>query len=207
MSIRGMKRRAFIAGLVSAAAWPLAVRAQQPIPVIGYLSSTSPAAWAPYVTEFRQGLGEGGYVEGRNVTIEYRWAEGDYARLPMLAADLVRRQVAAIVAVGGSASATAAKVSTTTIPIVFTSGGDPVKLGLVASLGRPGGNATGVTVLTGEMQGKRLGLLHEMVPTAELIAVLINPHSPIAEVELKDVQQTARTLGQQSRARAADPAT
>lgn len=192
-----MKRREFIAALGGAAACPLAARAQQPMPVVGFLGSASPAAWAPYVIAFHRGLGEGGYVEGRNITIEYRWAEGDYARLPMLAADLVRRRVAAIVAIGGSASATAAKTLTTTIPIVFSSGGDPVKLGLVASLNRPGGNATGVNVLVGEMEGKRLGLLREVVLTAELIAVLLNPHSPIAEAELKDVQQAARTVRQQ----------
>ena len=182
-----MKRREFITLLGgAAAAWPLAARAQQSaMPVIGLLGSTSPAAWAPYLMAFRQGLREAGYVEGQNVTIEYRWAGSDYARLPTLAADLVRQHVAVIVAVGGSASASAAKAATTTLPIVFSTGGDPVTLGLVTSLNRPGGNATGVSVLLAEMEGKRLGLLRDMVPTAHLIAVLLNPHSPVSASELK----------------------
>jgi putative tryptophan/tyrosine transport system substrate-binding protein len=146
---------------------------------------------------FRQGLDEAGYVEGQNVTIEYRWAGSDYSSLPILAADLVRRHVAVIVAVGGSASASAAKAATTTIPIVFSTGGDPVKLGLVASLNRPGGNATGMKVLLAEMEGKRLGLLRDMVPTAHLIAALLNPRSPVSAAELKDVQLAARAVGQQ----------
>jgi putative ABC transport system substrate-binding protein len=193
-----VKRREFITLLGGAAALPLPARAQQPaVPVIGLLGSTSPAAWAPYLTAFRQGLRETGYVEGQNVTIEYRWAASDYARLPTLAADLVRRHVAVIVAVGGSAPASAAKAATTTLPIVFSTGGDPVTLGLVTSLNRPGGNATGVNVLLAEMEGKRLGLLRDMVPTAHLIAVLLNPHSPVSASELKDVQQAARAVGQQ----------
>jgi putative ABC transport system substrate-binding protein len=192
-------RRELLAALGgAAAAWPRVLRAQQlPMPVIGFLSSASPAAWAPYVTAFQQGLGEAGYVEGQNVTIEYRWAGTDYARLPMLAADLVRRHVAVIVAVGGSAPASAAKAATTTLPIVFSTGGDPVRLGLVASLNRPGGNATGVSVLLAEMEGKRLGLLRDMVPTAHLIAVLLNPRSPVSASELKDIHQAARAVGQQ----------
>ena len=194
-----MRRREFISLLGGVAvAWPVAARAQQPaVPVIGLLGSTSPAAWAPYLMAFRQGLREAGYVEGQNVTIEYRWAASDYTRLPTLAADLVRRHVAVIVAVGGSASASAAKAATTTLPIVFSTGGDPVTLGLVTSLNRPGGNATGVSVLLAEMEGKRLGLLRDMVPAAHLIAVLLNPHSPVSASELKDVQQAARAVGQQ----------
>jgi putative ABC transport system substrate-binding protein len=194
-----IRRRELIATLGGAAvAWPLAARAQQTaIPVIGFLGSTSHPAWEPYLMAFRQGLDEAGYVEGQNVTIEYRWAGSDYSSLPILAADLVRRHVAVIVAVGGSASASAAKAATTTIPIVFSTGGDPVSLGLVASLNRPGGNATGMKVLLAEMKGKRLGLLRDMVPTAHLIAALLNPRSPVSAAELKDVQLAARAVGQQ----------
>ena len=192
-----MRRRAFLAAVGSAAAWPLAARAQQPtMPVVGFLNSTSPAPWAYLVAAFRRGLGDAGYVEDRNVAIEYRWAEGQYDRLPVLAADLVRRQVAVIVATGGSSSGLAAKAATSTIPIVFTSG-DPVRGGLVASLSRPGGNATGVVVTVGTaMEGKRLGLLREMVPTATLIAVLLNPGTLIFETQLNDVQEAARAVGQ-----------
>ena len=195
---RHMRRREFITLLSGVAAWPLAARAQQPaMPVIGFLSSTSPTAWAPYLTAFQQGLRETGYVEGQNVTIEYRWAEGDYARLPALAGDLVRRHVAVLVAVGGSSSAKAAKAASSTIPIVFTTGGDPVGLGLVASLNRPGGNVTGVALLIAEMESKRFGLLRDLVPTATLVAVLLNPRSPVSTTELNDVQQAARAVGQQ----------
>jgi putative ABC transport system substrate-binding protein len=170
-----------------------AARAQQPaMPVVGFLNSTSPSAWKPFVDAFRKGLGEAGYVEGRNVAIEYRWAEGHYDRLPALAADLVRRQVTVIVATGGTRSAIAAKVATESIPIVFTIGSDPVKLGLVASLNQPGGNVTGVNLFITQMEGKRLGLLRELVPTAALIAVLINRNSPPAATQLKDVQEAAR---------------
>jgi ABC transporter substrate binding protein len=189
-----MKRREFISLLSgAAAAWPLAARAQQAaMPVIGFLASTSPTAWAPYLTAFKQGLREAGYIEGQNVTIEYRWAEGDYARLPALAADLVRRHVAVLVAVGGSSSAKAAKAASSTIPIVFTTGGDPVGLGLVASLNRPGGNVTGVALLVAERESKRFGLLRDMVPTATLVAVLLNSRSPVSTTELNDVQEAAR---------------
>jgi putative tryptophan/tyrosine transport system substrate-binding protein len=193
-----VRRRQFIAGLGGAAARPLAARAQQAaMPVIGFLASTSPTAWAPYLTAFKQGLREAGYIEGQNVTIEYRWAEGDYARLPALAADLVRRHVAVLVAVGGSSSAKAAKAASSTIPIVFTTGGDPVGLGLVASLNRPGGNVTGVALLVAEMESKRFGLLRDMVPTATLVAVLFNSRSPVSTTELNDVQEAARAVGQQ----------
>jgi putative tryptophan/tyrosine transport system substrate-binding protein len=188
----------FRATLRSRAASPIAARAQQAaMPVIGFLASTSPTAWAPYLTAFKQGLREAGYIEGQNVTIEYRWAEGDYARLPALAADLVRRHVAVLVAVGGSSSAKAAKAASSTIPIVFTTGGDPVGLGLVASLNRPGGNVTGVALLVAEMESKRFGLLRDMVPTATLVAVLLNSRSPVSTTELNDVQEAARAVGQQ----------
>jgi putative ABC transport system substrate-binding protein len=191
-----MKRREFITLIGGAAvAWPLIARAQQP--VIGFLNSASPTSWAHLVTAFRQGLKEAGYVEGQNAAIEFRWAEGHYDRLSTLAADLVRKQVAVIVATGGSRPVLAAKAATTTIPIVFTVGGDPVKLGIVASLNRPGGNVTGVNVFTAVMDTKRFGLLRELVPTAALIAVLTNPTNPNAESQLEDVQEAARAVSQQ----------
>jgi putative tryptophan/tyrosine transport system substrate-binding protein len=194
-----MKRREFITVLgVAAAAWPHAARAQQAsIPVVGFLSSASPVAWKPYLDAFRLGLNEAGYVEGRTVAIEYRWAEGQYERLPLLAADLVARNVALLVSTGGTPTALAATAATKTIPIVFTLGADPVKLGLVASLNRPGGNVTGVNLFVSQMEGKRLGLLRELVPAAALIAVLVNPNDQNAATQLKDVQEAAHALGQQ----------
>jgi putative tryptophan/tyrosine transport system substrate-binding protein len=186
----------FAAGV--AIGWPAyATHAQQPVrPVIGFLGSASPERWADRMQTFHQGLSEVGYVEGRNVAIEYRWAEGHYDRLSALAGDLVRRQVSVISAPGSTPAAIAAKEATTTIPIVFAVGSDPVKVGLVASLNRPGGNITGVTTLTAELDPKRVELLHELVPTNTTIAVLINPTNPaLAEPTAKDVQAAARILG------------
>jgi putative ABC transport system substrate-binding protein len=181
----------------TAAAWPLAARAQQPtMPVIGLLDSTSPELHANLLHSFRQGLNETGYVEGRNVAIEYRWSDGQYHRVPDLAADLVRRQVTVIAAIDGSASALAAKAATSTIPIVFRIGADPVALGLVPSLNRPGGNITGVTSLTVEVGPKRLEALHQLVPNAPAMALLLNPTSPFAETLTRDILAAAQTLGQ-----------
>jgi putative tryptophan/tyrosine transport system substrate-binding protein len=192
-----MRRREFITLVAGATAWPLAVRAQQAaMPVIGFLNSSSPETFTPFLASFRQGLSETGFVEGQNVAIEYRWAEGAYEQLPVLAADLVRRQVAVIIA-GAPPAAVAAKAATTTIPIVFTSGGDPVALGLVSSLSRPGANVTGVSFLLNELGAKRLELLHELVPTATSIGYLFNKERPSSESEAKYVQQAAQTFGMQ----------
>jgi len=194
-----IQRRKFLAALGGAAvAWPLAARAQQAaMPVIGFLSSRL-ASDSVSLAAFREGLKEAGFVEGQNVTIEYRWAEFQNDRLPAMAADLVQRRVAVIAATGSTAAAAAAKLATTTIPIVFGSGFDPVKEGLVASLNRPGGNITGVTGLTFELGAKQLDLLHAMVPNATVIAVLWNRNDPDSEAQLKDVQAAARTLGLQT---------
>jgi putative tryptophan/tyrosine transport system substrate-binding protein len=193
-----MRRRKFIAGL-GAAAWPVVARAQQPgVPVVGLVNGGSPDASTDLVAAFRKGLGETGYVEGRNVTVEYHWIEGQYARLPSLMADLVRRRVAVIATPGYPIAAIAAKAATATIPIVFGAGDDPVKLGLVASLARPAGNATGINIFSSEVVAKRLGLLHELLPKAIRIAVLVNPGNAVTvETTLRSVQDAARTIGLQ----------
>jgi putative ABC transport system substrate-binding protein len=188
-----MRRREFITVLGGVAAWPLAARAQQPsLPVVGYLSARSPGDSIGILADFRRGLAESGYLEGQNVAIEFRWAEGHYDRLPAMVADLVRRRVAVIAVPNTTASALAAKAATQTIPIVFNIGGDPVEIGLVASLDRPGGNVTGVSMLQTAMAAKRLELVHELVPAATLIALLVNPTNPvIAEAETREVQSAA----------------
>jgi putative tryptophan/tyrosine transport system substrate-binding protein len=186
-----MKRREFIALVGGAVARPLEVRAQQAkLPVIGYLSASSRAGRAHLVTAFREGVRESGHVEGQNVAIEYRWAEDQYERLPDLAAELVRRQVA-VIAATDTLSATAAKQATTTLPIVFASGGDPIKEGLVASLNRLGSNITGLTFMSSELGAKQLGLLHELLPEARRIAMLVDPNWPITEPFVSDVRAAA----------------
>jgi ABC-type uncharacterized transport system substrate-binding protein len=189
-------RREFITFISGAAAWPLTARAQHPaMPVIGLLDSTSPDVHTNLLRSFRQGLNETGFVEGSNVAIEYRWSDGQYGRLPELAADLAHREVSVITTIDGSASALAAKAATSTIPVIFRIGADPVALGLVASLNRPGGNVTGVTSLTVEVGPKRLEVLHQLVPTATVMALLLNPTSPFAETLTRDLQAAARMLG------------
>jgi putative ABC transport system substrate-binding protein len=194
-----VRRRTFITLLGGAAAWPIVGRAQQPaMPVIGFLNGQSPEGYAERLRGFRQGLKEAGYVEGENVAIEYRWADNQTDRLPQLAADLVRRRVAVIATSGGPASAFAVKAATTNTPIVFIVNEDPVKLGLVTSIARPGGNLTGVNIFLSELVAKRLGLLRELMPTATRMAVLVNPADPtITETTLRDVDVAAHTLGLQ----------
>jgi putative tryptophan/tyrosine transport system substrate-binding protein len=191
-----MKRREFIA-LLAGFEWPLAAHGQQPpaMPVVGFLSGRSPAEAGYAVAAFRQGLGESGHVEGKNLKIEYRWADGQYDRLPALAAELVGRGVNVIAATGGSVAGLAAKSATTTIPVVFTSGSDPVQIGLVDSLNRPGGNVTGVSFLFADLGAKRLDLLRELLPRAAVIGLLVNPTYPSALPETRDVQASAKALG------------
>jgi len=190
-----MRRREFIAGLGGIAAWPLAVRAQQAIPVIGFLSLASSDGYRPLAAAFRKGLEESGYVEGRDVAIKYRWAEGRIDQLSTMAAELVRSQVS-VIATASTPAALAAKAATTTIPIVFEMAGDPVSLGLIAALDRPGGNVTGVANLNIEMTAKRLQLLYEVVPAARVMALLVNEADPIvAETQSRDARSAAQTLG------------
>jgi putative ABC transport system substrate-binding protein len=200
MTISAIKRREFITLLGGVAtpsiSWPLAARAQsRAMPVVGFLNSRAPDDTLALVAAFRRGLSEHGYVEGRTVTVEYRWGLGQYDRLPALAAELARRPVAVLVATGGEPAALAAKAATSTIPIVFAIGGDAVQAGLVASYNRPGGNATGISILTNTLEAKRLGLLNELVPKAASIGLLVNPTLPQAVLQMKDVQEAARTIG------------
>jgi putative ABC transport system substrate-binding protein len=191
-----MKRREFITLLGGAAAWPFAARAQQPaVPVVGFIHTLSPEAFPHLAAAFRQGLKEVGFVEGQNITVEYRWAHGQYDRLPELAADLVRRKVAVIAATGGDPSPQIAKAATSTIPIVFVANGDPVSQGLVASLNQPGGNVTGITIFGAAAVTKRLQLLHELLPEAATIAFLVNPNNPNGEIETNAAQTAANSLG------------
>jgi putative ABC transport system substrate-binding protein len=191
-----MRRRDFISLVGGAAAWPLAARAQQPnMPVVGFLNGGSPDGYATYVTGFLRGLNETGYVGGINVTVDYQWARGQYDRLQVMAADLVRRKVAVIAT--NTPSAPVAKAATTEIPIVFVSTGDPVMVGLVTSFSRPGGNVTGVGLLGLELEGKRLGLLHQLIPGDTPIGVLVNPANPAADLQLRELQQTAGVIKRQ----------
>jgi putative ABC transport system substrate-binding protein len=189
-----MRRRDFIGVIGSAVTWSVTARAQPSLPVVGFLSSRSPAESEPDVAGFRQGLSQSGYVEHQNVVIEYRWAENQYDRLPALAAELVKRQVRVIAALGGPVTALAVKAATKTVPFVFITGVDPVKLGLVDSFAKPGGNATGVNMFITAVEAKRLGLLLELVPNANSIAVIVNPNSPEIDRQLNDLQAAAQVI-------------
>jgi ABC-type uncharacterized transport system substrate-binding protein len=191
----GMERREFVALLGGAATWPLAARAQQPaMPVVGFLQSGSRDGSAHMVAAFQTGLREAGYIEGQNVGVIYRFADGQYDRLPALAAELLQSQVAVLAATGGDPAVLAARVATTTIPIVFTTGADPVALGYVASLHRPGGNVTGVVLFTSSLGAKRIGLLRQLLPNIDAVGVLVNPTYPVAAAQLKDVEAAAASL-------------
>jgi putative ABC transport system substrate-binding protein len=197
MTILRVTRREFVAALGSAAAWPVIVQAQRQIPVVGFFSSRSPEDSAQVLAAFRRGLTEEGFVEGRNVNVEYLWARGRWERLPAMAADLVNRDVAVIVAAGGEPAAYAAKAATSTIPVVFSIGGDPVAEGLVSSLSRPGGNITGTVLTTTFLEEKRVGILHQLLPNAALLAILANPKAvPLRGDTLAEIQAAAAKIGQ-----------
>jgi putative ABC transport system substrate-binding protein len=198
MQFDQLHRREFITLLGGAAAWPRAARAQQPgMPMVGFLGAPSAAPYARYVAAVHQGLKEVGYVEHQNVAMEYRWADSQYDRLPALAADLVSRRVAVIIPIGGAPATVAAKAATSTIPIVFNLGADPVGLGLVTNLSRPGGNITGIAMMTVEIETKRLELLHELAPASSSLAILLNPSSPQAQTQEREAQRAARVIGRQ----------
>jgi putative ABC transport system substrate-binding protein len=193
-----MRRRDFLAGIGGAAAWPVVARGQQrELPVIGFLSGGNAAGWASFLVGFRAGLSETGFAEGKNVAVEYRWAEGHYDRLPAMAAELINHKVKVIFANGGNTPAQAAKAATGTIPIVFETGGDPVKAGLVASINRPGANVTGVSWTAVALSAKRLEILHQLVPTASLVGLLVNPDYPEVALQVRDLQDGAAALGLQ----------
>jgi putative ABC transport system substrate-binding protein len=192
-----MNRREFITLIGGAATWPLTARAQPSLPTIGFLGASSAASYVQNVAAIHQGLKEAGYVEGTNVNIENRWADGQYDRLPALASELVEKRVAVIVAIGGAPSIVAAKNATSAIPIVFLMTADPVQLGLVASLNRPGGNITGIAILGVALEAKRVQILHELVPTAKLIAVLVNPKNPQIETQIAELAAASRAAGQE----------
>jgi len=195
MDFHQLKRREFLAGLGLAAAWPAGVQAQATLPVIGLLAAPSHALYGKYLAAIHQGLQDVGFVEGKNVAIEYRWAEGQYDRLPSMAADLCARKVQVICTLGGAPAAFAAKAATSSIPIVFVVAEDPVKLGLVGSFASPGGNATGVSILTIELEGKRLEIIREVMPQARRIAILLNPKNPQSALQLPAIESTAQSLG------------
>jgi putative ABC transport system substrate-binding protein len=193
----GIRRREFVSLFGgAAAAWPLAARAQQmAMPIVGFLSSRSPGESGHAIAAFRRGLGEGGFVEGRNALIAFRWGEGNYERLPALAADLISSRASVLVAAGGTPSLLAITAATSSIPVVFTAVADPVRLGFVASFNRPGGNVTGISLFNNTLSMKRIGLLQELVPKARVVALLINPNSPILEEDFEPLQEAARSLG------------